>query len=61
MYADERINSGMKSLFVLCVGGRGEPMLAGRSGGGVWSQKSVTNKKGWSLAIYSFYKILSIS
>jgi hypothetical protein len=30
----ERINSGMKSLSVLCVGGRGQPMLAGRSGGG---------------------------
>jgi hypothetical protein len=36
-------------------------MLAGRSGGGVLSRKSVTNKKDGSLVIYSFYKILSIS
>jgi hypothetical protein len=39
VYADERINSGMKSLFILCVGGRGEPMLAGRSGGGYGAKK----------------------
>jgi hypothetical protein len=34
VYADERINSGMKSLSILCVVGRGQTMLAGRRGGG---------------------------
>jgi hypothetical protein len=40
----------MKSLSVLCVGGRGQPMLAGSSGG-LMEPKSVTNKKAGTLAI----------
>jgi hypothetical protein len=32
-YADERINTEMKSLSIPCVGGRGQPMLAGGNGG----------------------------
>jgi hypothetical protein len=31
--ADERINTEMKSLFIPCVGGRGQSMLAGGNGG----------------------------
>jgi hypothetical protein len=45
----------MESLSILCAGGRGEPLLAGRSGGG-YGAKKIQIKKGWSLAIYSFYK-----
>jgi hypothetical protein len=52
VYADERINAEMKSLSILCVGGRGR--------GGAWSQKSKQIKKGGPLALYSFYKILFI-
>jgi hypothetical protein len=32
-YANERINTEMKSLSIPCVGGRGQPML-GNGGGG---------------------------
>jgi hypothetical protein len=32
-YADERINTEMKSLSIPCIGGRGQPMLAGGNGG----------------------------
>ncbi len=52
------------SLSLLCVGGRGQSILSGRGGaggGGVWSRKSGTNKKGGYLAVYSFYNILYIS
>jgi hypothetical protein len=31
--SDERFNAEMKSLSILCVGGRGQPMLAGGSWG----------------------------
>jgi hypothetical protein len=60
VFADERINVEMKTLSILCIGGRGQPMLAGGSGGGMEPKKS-THKKGGPLAIYSFYKILYIS
>jgi hypothetical protein len=56
---DERINAEMKSLSILFAGGRGQPMLAGGSGG-VWSQK-FEEKKGWPLAIYSLYIKVYIS
>jgi hypothetical protein len=42
--AHERINAEMKSLSIFCVGGRGQPMLAGGSEG-VWSQKIDIEKK----------------
>ncbi len=43
----------MKSLSLLCVGGRGQPMLAGGSGrgGGFMEPKKFTAKKGRPLAI----------
>jgi hypothetical protein len=41
-YADERINTEMKSLSIPCVGGRGQPMLAGGNGGGGGEQKKST-------------------
>jgi hypothetical protein len=34
VYADERINAEIKSLSILYVGGRGQPVLIGWSGGG---------------------------
>ncbi len=60
VYADGRIKAEMKSLSFLCVVGRGQPRLAGGSGG-VWSRKSQQLKKGGPLTMYSFYKILYIS
>jgi hypothetical protein len=35
----------MKSLSILCVGGRGQPSLAGGGGEGVWNRKSRKIKK----------------
>jgi hypothetical protein len=34
VYTNERMKPEMRNLYILCVGGRGQPMLAGRSGGG---------------------------
>jgi hypothetical protein len=53
------IKAEIRSLSVLCVIGRGQPMLDGGSGG-VWSYKSQQIKKGGHLAIYFFFKILYI-
>jgi hypothetical protein len=50
-YADERINTEMKSLSILCVGGRGQPMLAGGNGGG-GSRKSRQLTERGPLAMY---------
>jgi hypothetical protein len=61
VYADERINADIRSLSILCVGGRGQPMLAGMSGGGGVEPKKSTNQKGEPLAIYSFYKYFILS
>jgi hypothetical protein len=41
----------MKSLSILCEGGRGQTMLAGMRREGLWSQKSQQRKKGGPLAI----------
>jgi hypothetical protein len=59
VYADDKINAKTTSISIVCVRGRGQPMLAG--GGGAMEPKKATNKKGGSLAIYSVYKILYIS
>jgi hypothetical protein len=40
------IKSGMKSLSIICVGGRGQPMLAGRIGG-VGMEPKKCDKKRW--------------
>jgi hypothetical protein len=38
----------MKSLSILYVGGRGQPMLAGGNGGGGMEPKKSTTKKRWA-------------
>ncbi len=43
--ADERINAEMKSLFILFVGGRGQPMIAGKRGGEYGTEKFNKLKK----------------
>jgi hypothetical protein len=37
----ERIDAEIRSLSILCVGGRGQPMLAGRRGGGGYGAEKV--------------------
>jgi hypothetical protein len=56
VYADQRINTepfhygqevegSLCSFFNLLVGGRGQPMLAGGSGGGHGAEKAATKRK----------------
>jgi hypothetical protein len=45
-YADERINTEMKSLSIPCV--RGQPMLAGGNGGGGREPKKTTINRTWA-------------
>jgi hypothetical protein len=58
VYADEKINAEMKSLSILCIGGRRQSMLAGGEGGEYGAEKKSRQiEKGERLAIYSVRKM----